>query len=98
MYVCSVGKFGEMVEHLFIHFEYTDALWCYLISMNGIMWCFPRSMRGFVEAWKWCSFLDNGTVLWNLIVVRATSNAISWVSIPQTSPWQFWFFFNEIKY
>ena len=47
-FVCLLcGKFREMVDHLFIHWEFSYALWCRFIAMSKVLWCF-QGLWGFL--------------------------------------------------
>lgn len=58
----------ENIDHLFVHCEFTQFLWCRFQKMTGISWCMPRSVALVFEAWRMLPFFRSVRVcVWTLI-------------------------------
>lgn len=53
--LCGVER--AEVDHLFLHCNFTNLVWCHLLSRCSVTWCFPGSLASVFEVWKMAPFL-----------------------------------------
>uniref|UniRef100_A0A2N9HK65 Uncharacterized protein n=1 Tax=Fagus sylvatica TaxID=28930 RepID=A0A2N9HK65_FAGSY len=48
---CMCKKDGESIDHLFLHCEIAKELWNLILTLFGVHWVMPRSVRELVVCW-----------------------------------------------
>ena len=56
----------ESVDHLLLHYKFSQALWCEAFVVFGIQWVMPRSVSSFFFTWRnW--FGKHRSTIWNMV-------------------------------
>lgn len=61
------GREREVIDCLFVHYEFARFIWCLVLDKSGVSWCMPSSVATVFEAWGLIPFFGNGKVLWRMI-------------------------------
>jgi hypothetical protein len=69
-------KDGESIDHLFLHCEIAKELWNLILTLFGVHWVMPRSVRELV-------------VCWHTGLGRHRLNGI-WKAVPHCLMWYLW--------
>lgn len=64
---CMCKRCGESVDHLFLHYEISSALWSVIFSHIGLTWVMPRKVVDLFACWKGLSGCPQGAVVWKII-------------------------------
>ena len=57
---------GESIDHLLLHYKFSQALWFKAFTVFGMQWVMPRSVNSFFFTWRnW--FGKHRSTIWNLV-------------------------------
>ena len=73
---CMCKKDGESIDHLFLHCEIAKELWNLILTLFGVHWVMPQSVRELVECW-------------HTGLGRHRLNGI-WKAVPHCLMWYLW--------
>lgn len=66
-YLCEEDQ--ESVEHLFLHCRISRQCWDLFLSICGISWAIPNSIRGLLECWQGQRIQKSLQQIWNTIPI-----------------------------